>query len=91
MNTQRQSWLHGTWFPEEKRWARAYREHKIDIKINTSNGVEAQNKVFKYNYQSKGTDKTLSVVAKVIVECFCPEQYKLYALKNLKLNRNIQQ
>ena len=50
MNTQVQSWLQGTWFPEEKRWERAYREHKIDIKINTNNGVEAQNKVFKYNY-----------------------------------------
>jgi hypothetical protein len=88
-NTQVQSWLQGTWFPEEKRWARAYREHNIDIKINTNNGIEAQNKVFKYNYLSKGTDKTLSGVAKVIVECFCPEQYKQYVLKNLKLNKNI--
>ena len=58
-NVQVQSWLQGTWFPKEKRWASAYREHKIDIKINTNNGVEAQNKVFKYNYLSKGTDKTL--------------------------------
>ena len=89
INKQVQSWLQGTWFPEEKRWARAYREHKIDIKINTNNGVEAQNKVFKYNYLSKGTDKTLSGVAKVIIECFFPDQYKLYVLKNLKLNRNI--
>ena len=88
-NVQVQSWLQGTWFPEEKRWASAYREHKIDIKINTNNGVEAQNKVFKHNYLSKGTDKTLSGVAKVIVESFCPDQYKLYMLKNLKLNRNI--
>ena len=88
-NAQVQRWLEGTWFPEEKRWARAYREPKIDIKINTNNGIEAQNKVFKYNYLSKGTDKTLSGVAKVIVECFCPEQYKLYVLKNLKLNKNI--
>ena len=38
---------------------------------------------------SKGTDKALSGVAKVIVECFCPEQYRLYVLKNLKLNKNI--
>jgi hypothetical protein len=88
-NAHVQSWLQGTWFPEEKRWARAYREHNMDIKINTNNGIEAQNKVFKYNYLSKGTDKTLSGVAKVIVECFCPEQYKLYVLKNLKLNKNI--
>ena len=89
MNTKVQSWLQGTWFPEERRWAKAYREHKLDLKINTNNGVEAQNKLFKYNYLSKGTDKTLSGVAKIIVECFCPEQYKLYALKNLKLNRSI--
>ena len=89
MNRQVQSWLQGTWFPEEKRWARVYREHKIDIKINTNNGVEAQNKEFKYNYLSKGSDKTLSGVAKVIIECFCPDQYKLYVLRNLKLNRNI--
>ena len=88
-NVQVQSWLQGTWFPKEKRWASAYREHKIDIKINTNNGVKAQNKVFKYNYLSKGTDKTLSGVAKVIVESFCLDQYKLYMLKNLKLNRNI--
>ena len=88
-NAQVQSWLQGTWFPEEKRWARAYRENKIDMKINTNNGIEAQNKVFKYNYLSKGTDKTLSGVVKVIVEHFCPEQYKLYILKNLKLKKNI--
>ena len=37
-----QSWLQGTWFPEERRWAKAYREHKLDLKINTNNGVEAQ-------------------------------------------------
>ena len=43
-NTHVQKWLEGTWFPEEKRWVRAYREHKVGFKINTNNDIEAQNK-----------------------------------------------
>ena len=47
----------------------------MNLKVNTTNGVEAQNKVFKYKYQKKlGGSKTLTALVTTVVEQFEPDQ-----------------
>lgn len=68
-----------------QRWARAYRDEKYHAAIDTNNGTEAQNKLFKYSFlpQKKYT-ATLSNTISIIVESFLPTRRQQYLLQNYK-------
>lgn len=54
--------------------------------LNTKNGVEAQNKYFKYNYLPRSVDKSVFGIAVLLVEWFIPDAYQHYLDTNFKLS-----
>ena len=65
-----------------QRWARAYRDTTYHVAVDTNNGVEAQNKLLKYNYLPRRKQITLSEVITILVESFLPEMYQKYLFQN---------
>ena len=48
----------------------------MEIVFDTNNGVERQNKDFKYEYLKQFKDNTLSDMLTVLIEQFLPDKYK---------------
>ena len=48
----------------------------MEIVFDTNNGVERQNKDFKYEYLKKFKDNTLRGMLTVLIEQFSPDKYK---------------
>ena len=48
----------------------------MEIVVDTNNGVERQNKDFKYEYLKQFKDNTLSGMLTVPIEQFLPDKYK---------------
>ena len=48
----------------------------MEIVFDTNNGVERQNKDFKYEYLKQFKDNTLSGMLTVLIEQFLPDKYK---------------
>ena len=48
----------------------------MEIVVDTNNGVERQNKDFKYEYLKQFKDNTLSGILTVLIEQFLPDKYK---------------
>ena len=71
------------WF---QRWARAYRDRHYHAAVNTNNGVEAQNKLFKYMYLPRRKNITLSEVLTVIIDVYLPDSYQKYLMKNYQMS-----
>ena len=69
-----------------KKWVRLYRHQSVDIIINTSNGVERQNKTLKHEYLTLHKDKSLSGVVSVIKNNYLPDLLKKYTLENAKMS-----
>lgn len=67
-------------------WARAYRDQMYHAAINTTNGVEAQNKLLKYNYLPRRKSITLSQLATVLYEEFVPETHHKYLYLNYQMS-----
>ena len=65
-----------------QRWARAYRDTTYHAAVDMNNGVEAQNKLLKYNYLPRRKQITLSEVMTILVETFLPETYQKYLFQN---------
>ena len=66
-----------------QRWARAYRDENYHAAIDTNNGTEAQNKLFKYSFlPRKKYTATLSNTVSIIVESFLPTRRQQYLLQN---------
>ena len=58
-----------------KRWVKAYRTGKLEVVVNTNNGVERKNRDFKYEYLRQYKDNTLSGMIHVLVTQFLPDTY----------------
>lgn len=58
----------------EKVWLDCYGRWAHDI-VNTNNGIEAQNKVFKYSYLPRSRDKSVFGIVVMLVESFVPDSY----------------
>ena len=56
-----------------QKWAWAFRKDRLLTIINTNNGVERQNKAFKYEYLNGYKHSTLSVMLTVLIEDFLPD------------------
>ncbi|XP_029180401.1 uncharacterized protein LOC114947972 [Acropora millepora] len=70
-----QNYITKTWLPQYKKWVWAFRKARFLTTINTNNGVERQNKAFKYDYLERHNHATLSVMLTVLVEEFLPDKY----------------
>ena len=53
----------------------AFRKDRLLAIINTNNGVERQNKAFKYDYLEEYKHSTLSVMLAILIEDFLPDHY----------------
>lgn len=74
------------WLPCAKRWAHAFRQQQVANIVNTNNGVERQNHLFKYDYLPRSIDKSVYGIALILVESFVPDSYQQYLDTNLKLS-----
>ena len=58
-----------------QRWVWAFRKDRLEVDVNTNNGLERQNADFKHNHLASHRDKTLSGMLSVLVTEFLPEKY----------------
>ena len=57
-----------------QKWVSAFCKDRFLTTINTNNGVERQNKAFKYNYLERHNHAMLSVMLTVLVEEILPDK-----------------
>ena len=57
-------------------WIKAFRIGLMEIVVSTNNGVEHQNKDFKYEYLKQFKDNTLGGMFTVLIEQFLPDKWK---------------
>ena len=81
-NEQVQQWLSTTWLSCPKLWARSYRDQTYHSAVNTTNGVESQNKLLKYGYLPWRKNITISRLATVLYEEFNPDIHHRYLFLN---------
>ena len=81
-----QNYLNNTWLSCKVRWAQAFRKQQVTNIVNTNNGTEAQNKLFKYEYLPRSVDKSVYGIATMLVESFIPDSHRRYLEKNLKFS-----
>ena len=65
-----------------QRWARAYRDTRYHAAVDTNNGTEAQNKLFKYSFLPRQKKIKLSSVINIIVEQYLPSCKQKYLFRN---------
>lgn len=58
-----------------QKWVWCYRAHHIFI-INTNNGIEAQNKVLKYDYLAPFKMRSLCTLMDNLIGEFFPDSYR---------------
>lgn len=85
-NANLQSYVKNTWLSCKVRWAQAFRKQQVTNIVNTNNGTEAQNKLFKYEYLPRSIDKSVYGIATMLVESFIPDSHTSYLEKNLKFS-----
>jgi len=74
-NSSLRNWFQETWLAERERWVWAFRKDRLQVAVNTNNGLERQNEDFKYNHLATHRDKTLSGMLSVLITDFLPEKY----------------
>ena len=67
-----------------QRWARSYRDTVYHAAVETNNGTEALNKLFKYQYLPRQKRMTLSHIISCIINEFLPALHYKYVFKNFK-------
>ena len=50
-----------------QRWVWAFRQDRLQVAVNTNNGLERQNEDFKYNHLANHRDKSLSGMLSVLI------------------------
>ena len=86
-NKQVQQWLSAQWLSCPELWARAYRDLTYHAAVNTTNGVESQNKLLKYSYLPR-KNITLSRLTTMLCEEFNPDIHHKYLYLNHKMSSN---
>ena len=83
-NEQVRKWISTTWFSCSKFWARCFRDQTYHAAVNTTNGVESQNKLLKYSYLPKRRNITISSLATILYEDFNHDIHHKYLFLNSK-------
>ena len=52
-----------------------FRKDRLEVDVNTNNGLQRLNEDFKHNHLASHRDKTLSGMLSVLVTEFLPEKY----------------
>jgi len=78
------NYVENTWLSCSFRWAQAFRKQQAINIVNTNNGTEAQNKLFKYKYLPTSIDKSVYGIATMLVESFVPDSHQHYLQSNLQ-------
>ena len=66
-NKHVQEYVENVWMSCVERWAKAFRTQQVLNIVNTNNGVEAQNKHFKYDYLPRSVDKSVfGIVSRIV-------------------------
>ena len=68
-----QDYVENIWAACAERWAQAFPKQQAVNIVNTNNGVEAQNKHFKYDYLPRSVDKSAYGITMLLVESFIPD------------------
>ncbi|XP_048238820.1 uncharacterized protein LOC125372528 [Haliotis rufescens] len=63
-------------FPSFQKWVWAFRNSLLSFVVNTNNGVEAQNKLFKYEYLAPFRVKALSGLMSTLVDNFFEDAHR---------------
>ena len=67
-------------------WARAFRDQTYHAAINTTNGVESQNKLLQYNYLPRKKNLTLSQLVILLYNEFLPESHHKHLYLNYRMS-----
>ena len=67
----------------------AFRKDRLLAIINTNNGVERQNKAFKYDYLEGYKHSTLNVMLTILIEDFLPDHYFKWVILCLDFSWNM--
>ncbi|KAL5015206.1 hypothetical protein ScPMuIL_009476 [Solemya velum] len=86
-NGRLRQWFSRTWIPEYKRWVWAYR-FGFGLLVNTNNGLERQNKVFKYTYLEEKKNNSLSAMVKILITDYLPAMMLKYVRDNAVSSEN---
>ena len=81
-----ENYINNTGLSCKVRWAQAFRKQLETNIVNTNNGTEAQNKLFKYEYLPRSVDKSVYGIAAILVESFIPDSHGRHLVKNLKFS-----
>nr|XP_047137883.1 uncharacterized protein LOC124814333 [Hydra vulgaris] len=74
------------WLPIKERWVWAYCQNRLLVNLNTNNGVERQNKSFKYFYLQRFKNYSLTGMLTILIEEFFIDKYQSYTEKNFKMD-----
>ncbi|KAL9988910.1 hypothetical protein ACROYT_G003403 [Oculina patagonica] len=61
-----------------------YKIDRINVKVNTNNGIERKNKSFKYEFLEGNRDMKLSGLLAILVTQFLPQSFKKYEELNIR-------
>ena len=81
-----ENYINNTGLSCKVRWVQAFRKQQETNIVNTNNGTEAQNKLFKYEYLPRSVDKSVYGIAAILVESIIPDSHGRYLEKNLKFS-----
>nr|XP_022321445.1 uncharacterized protein LOC111123426 [Crassostrea virginica] len=83
-----QDYMQKQWLANDKHksWVWAYRNDALTIVVHTNNGVESQNKAFKYEYLAPFRVKTLSYLMTVLTQDFFLDAYRKYLANNVTMS-----
>ena len=88
-NPKVQDYCEKVWLDCYGCWAHAFRVQQALNIVNTNNGIEAQNKVFKYSYLLRSLDKSVFGIVVMLVESFVPDSYQHYLDNSIATYRTI--
>ncbi|XP_053405313.1 uncharacterized protein LOC123553026 [Mercenaria mercenaria] len=84
LNCMFRKWFQTHWLSVSERWVQYHRQTLLNVRVNTTNGLETQHKEFKQNYLSSYTEGSLSSMVTTLIKKFLPERYKRYVQYNVK-------
>ena len=65
-------------------WVWAFPKDRFNLRVNTNNGLERQNKLFKYTYLKSHRNNSLSGMLTILIEEFLPDNYNKYVEFEIK-------
>ena len=81
-----QNYVDNVWLSCSFRWAKCMRKRQVLNIVDTNNGVEAQNKAFKYGYLPRSLDKSVFGISVMLVETYVPDCRQRYLQRNVQLS-----